>query len=65
MSEAPEAPRGTTDVPTAAARLGIHKLTAYEAIRRGEFPLPVIKIGRRYVIPTAALERLLAGESER
>ena len=55
--------RKTVDVAEASQELGINKLTAYDSIRRGDFPLPVIKIGRRYVIPRAALERLLAGES--
>ena len=54
--------RGTVDVAEAAAALGIHKLTAYDSIRRGDFPVPVIKIGRRLVVPKAALERLLAGD---
>lgn len=54
--------RGTVDVPTAAAKIGVHKLTLYKQIREGEVPFPVIRVGRRLLIPTAALDRLLAGE---
>ena len=52
---------GTETVTAAAARLGVDRLTAYKAIREGTFPVPVIRIGRRIVVPTAALDRLLAG----
>ena len=31
--------------PTAAAVLGIGRSTAYELTRRGEFPVPVLKVG--------------------
>lgn len=55
--------RATYDVPEAAVRLGISKLTAYEAIRKGTFPVEVVKIGRRVVVPARALDRLL-GEVE-
>ena len=40
----------------------MNRLTLYSAIRNGESPVPVIKIGRRLVVPKAALDRLLAGE---
>ncbi len=51
----------TCDVPSAAKILGVHPLTLYSAIRRGESPVPVIRIGRRILVPRAALERLLEG----
>jgi excisionase family DNA binding protein len=54
----------TVSVDVAAARLGIDRLTLYAAIRRGEAPLPVIRIGRRILIPRRALERLLDGQVE-
>jgi excisionase family DNA binding protein len=54
--------RATYDVPEAAARLGVDKLTLYAAIRAGRAPVPVISVGRRYVIPKAALGRLLQGD---
>jgi excisionase family DNA binding protein len=49
--------RQTLTVEEAARVLGISRSSAYEAARRGE--LPIVRIGRRYVVPRAALERLL------
>jgi excisionase family DNA binding protein len=56
--------RATYTVADAAVRLGIDKLTLYSAIRRGESPFPTIRVGRRLLIPKAALDRLLEGEVE-
>ena len=44
-------------VDEAAAALRIGRGTAYEAIRRKE--LPAIRLGRRLLVPRAALERML------
>jgi excisionase family DNA binding protein len=49
--------RLTWTVPEAARLLGISKDSAYEAARRGDLPVRVI--GRRTLIPRAALLRLL------
>ena len=49
--------RQTLTVEEAARVLGISRSSAYEAVRRGE--LHTVKIGRRYVVPRVALERLL------
>jgi excisionase family DNA binding protein len=49
--------RQTLTMEEAARVLGISRSSAYEAVRRGE--LPTVKIGRRYVVPRVALERLL------
>jgi excisionase family DNA binding protein len=46
-------------VPQAARLLGISDRLAYAAANRGE--LPAIRIGRRLVVPGAALARLLEG----
>lgn len=51
------AERQTLTVEEAARVLGISRSSAYEAARRGE--LPIVRIGRRYVVPRVALERLL------
>lgn len=51
------AERQTLTVEEAARVLGISRSSAYEAVRRGE--LPIVRIGRRYVVPRVALERLL------
>jgi excisionase family DNA binding protein len=49
--------RLTYTLTEAARRLGISRALAYEAVNRGE--LPVCRIGRRVLIPRAALLRLL------
>jgi len=53
------AERLTITVPEAAEILGINRTGAYRAIERGE--LPAIRIGRRLVVPKAAIARLLEG----
>jgi excisionase family DNA binding protein len=45
-------------VEEARKRLGLGRSAAYEAIRRGE--IPIIRFGRRIVVPRTALERMLA-----
>ena len=50
--------RLTYTLAEAATRLGISTWLAYEAAHRGE--LPVCRIGRRMLVPRAALLRLLA-----
>ena len=49
----------TTDVATAGAILGIGRSKAYERAKRGEFPVTVLRIGRRYLVPTSAILALL------
>ena len=51
-----------TDLVTAGAALGIGRTTAYALARRGAFPVPVLKLGEKYVVPTAPLFELLAVE---
>jgi excisionase family DNA binding protein len=51
--------RLTWTVPEVARLLGISKDSAYEAAHRGELPVRVI--GRRMLVPRAALVRLLDG----
>jgi excisionase family DNA binding protein len=48
----------TMSVPEAGERLGISRNLAYEAARRGD--IPTIRIGKRFLVPVAAFERLLA-----
>jgi Helix-turn-helix domain len=45
----------TTDVVTAGRFLGISRNTAYRLARRGTFPLPLVRAGAQYRVPTAAL----------
>ncbi len=49
--------RPSLTVEEAASVLGISRASAYEAVRTGT--IPAIHIGRRLVIPTEALLRLL------
>jgi excisionase family DNA binding protein len=51
------AERPTVTVEEAGEVLGVSRASAYEAVRKGE--IPSIKIGRRIVVPTAALRRKL------
>ena len=48
-----------TDLRTAARVLGIGKTMAYRLAERGEFPCRVIRIGSRWVVPTAGLREVL------
>ena len=56
-TEVPAEERLTDTLTEAARRLGISRALAYEAAHRGE--LPVCRIGRRMLVPRAALLRLL------
>ena len=47
------------DLVTAAAVLGIGRTTAYELVRTGRWPTPVLRLGSRIRVPTAALRELL------
>lgn len=48
-----------TDLVTAASVLGIGRTVAHEHARRGTFPVPVLRVGARYVVPVAPLLALL------
>lgn len=41
--------------------LGLGRTTLYDAVGRGEFPTPVLRLGGRLLFPKAPLDRLLAG----
>jgi len=45
----------TVDVETAARILGCGRTLAYELVKRGEFPCPVLRLGKRHLVPTAGL----------
>ncbi len=47
----------TMTIAEAAELLGISRSAAYRAVARGE--IPTIRIGRRFLVPTAKLYRLL------
>jgi hypothetical protein len=49
-----------TTVPIAGAILaGLSETQSYELAKRDGFPVPVVKVGRRLVVPTAPILRLL------
>lgn len=48
-----------TDLVTAASVLGIGRTVAHELARRGTFPVPVLRVGARYVVPVTPLLALL------
>jgi hypothetical protein len=49
----------TTDLLTAASVLRIGRTKAYHLARTGEFPVPVLRTGRRYLVAVAHLLRVL------
>ena len=53
-------PPATTTIVEAARRLKIGRNQAYEAAARGQ--IPAVRIGRRWLVPIAALNCLLNGE---
>jgi excisionase family DNA binding protein len=57
---APVEDRLVFSVPEAAKLLGVSRSYAYEAIANGD--IPAIHIGRRILVPKAALQKLLSGE---
>jgi hypothetical protein len=57
--------RATVSLTEAALVLGIHRSTAWELHKRGEFPLPVLRVGHRLLVAKVHLERfLLSGRAE-
>jgi hypothetical protein len=44
---------------TAASVLGIGRTVAHDLARRNEFPVSVLRLGNKYVVPVAPLLRLL------
>ena len=52
----PAHPQALT-IGQAASRLGVHRETLRSAIRRGE--IPAARLGRRWLVPVSALDRLL------
>jgi hypothetical protein len=44
-----------TTVPVAGAIFGLSRSVAYDLVRTGAFPVPVLRFGSRYRIPVAAI----------
>src|SRR5262245_33299586 len=49
----------TTTVDTAASILGISRTKAYQLAKSGQFPVHLVRVGRRYLVPIPALLDLL------
>jgi excisionase family DNA binding protein len=49
------------DLVEAAALLGVGRTTAYKLVHDGQWPTPVLRLGRLIKIPTQPLLELLAG----
>jgi len=47
------------DVPTAASVLGLSRTTVYELIRVGDWPTPVLRLGKLIRLPTEPILELL------
>lgn len=58
MEEQAESQRYVLTVAQAAKKLGLSRPLAYQAVNNGQ--IPSIRIGRRILVPVAALEKLLA-----
>jgi hypothetical protein len=48
-----------TDLVTAGRALGLGRTRAYELARAGQFPCPVIRAGKSWLVPTAGLLTVL------
>ena len=48
------------DVPEAARLLGVGRTLAYDLIRAGRWPTPVIRVGRLVRVPSGPILELLA-----
>jgi excisionase family DNA binding protein len=55
----PDATPRMLDLLQAARLLGIGRTLAYELVRTGEWPTPVIRVGRLIRIPSGPLTELL------
>lgn len=62
MNTAPEkvSPPLTMTVEVAGSLLGLSRASAYKAAARGE--LPTIRLGRRLVVPTGILMKMLGAD---
>jgi hypothetical protein len=48
-----------TDLVTAGRALGLGRTKAYQLARTGQFPCPVIRAGKTYLVPTVGLLAVL------
>lgn len=53
----------TLDLVAAASLLGLGRTVAYELVREGQWPTPIIRAGRKIRVPTLPLLHLLGAMS--
>lgn len=53
------------DLVTAGRALGLGRTKAYRLAREGRFPCRILRVGKSYLVPTAALLALLTPSAPR
>jgi predicted DNA-binding transcriptional regulator AlpA len=51
-------------LPTAAEVLGLGRSAAYELVRNGQWPTPILRLGRLIKVPTAPLIALVGIDAQ-
>jgi hypothetical protein len=54
----------TVSLAQAALVLGVHRSTAWDLYQRGEFPVPVLRVGQRLRVSKTHLERFVLSEAD-
>lgn len=54
----------TLSIEEAGAILGISRPTSYKLAKRDEFPVPIIRLGKRMVVSRDAVEALLCRQKD-
>lgn len=62
MATVTEVEKSTLTICEAAKILGVSRGLAYQLAREGK--IPVIRLGKRIVVPKLSLQKLLSGESK-
>lgn len=63
MATVTEAEKLTLNIAEASKALGISRGLAYQLAREGK--IPVIRLGKRLVVPKAQLQRMLNGNGDK
>ena len=54
----------TVNVEVACRALNLSLWSGYQAIKRGDFPTPTLRVGHRILVPTAPLRKALGIEQK-
>lgn len=52
-----------TGIRTASSILGMGDVKGYNLAKREEFPVPILRVGRKYVVPVSGLLKALGIEA--